>query len=77
MEDVKIPFKTDRFTLCMPRFCIYQEHCPVKGPRQRLVETAACFRYAPAHKRPPSTLSPAARQLLEQLHRGALGTQST
>ena len=66
-----VPFKTTPWTMCLPRFCIYEAACPVKGPRQRTVETRDCFRYAPLEKRPPSRLSPFAREMLERLQSGA------
>ena len=67
---IPLKIRQERFTLCIPRFCIYEASCPTKGARQRLVETADCFRFSPPHKRPPTTLSPAAREALEKLQRG-------
>jgi hypothetical protein len=59
-----------RWTVCLPRYCIYAYACPVRPPRRATLPARQCLRFAPEGQRPAPGLSPYALALLERL-RGA------
>ncbi|MBI4337873.1 MAG: hypothetical protein HY683_08625 [Chloroflexi bacterium] len=60
-----------RWTVCMPRYCIYAHACPYGALRQRSLEASRCFRFAHPERRPAPGLSPHALAVLERLRRQA------
>ncbi|MBI4234327.1 MAG: hypothetical protein HY686_07800 [Chloroflexi bacterium] len=58
-----------RWTLCIPRYCLYAHACPAKALRQRAMERSKCLRFAPEERRPEPGLSPFALAVLERLNR--------